>query len=688
MKFEIKNPDYRLSPYTGMTKEHWLDACEFLLDGIFSNLAGEEELPMCPRVEFEVSYPNESSSPTKAYAQRFEALARSFLIAAPLLHNRPDAVVRGIRVGDYYRRRILEAVTPGSKGYLLGFEELLSIARPGETTFQHTCECASLAIGLDQCREVIWDQLTGEERDRLAAYLLDFGRAKTEAHNWRLFNMLILGFLHREGYPVDRDQIRDHGRAILSYYAGQGWYRDGHRFDYYSPWAFEVYGPIWNAWYGYENEPYIAAKIEQYANEMAASYHSMFDREGHVTLWGRSALYRNAASSPYAALFLLRHPLASPGLSRWINSAALLQFITREDVFVNWVPSLGFYGQFLPAVQGYSCAESPFWIANSFVSLCLPDDHPFWTAAEERGDWDGLKADSFTETVMDGPGIVAVHQGGDGAAQFRTAKGLFAPGDEYIRYYVRLAFHSRYPWEDWDYEGAEAMQYSLKYDGRERALVPNIMMYSGVRLGVLYRKEYFDFVHNFQGGASLDLADFPVAQGLVRVDRMRIPERPFELTLGAYGFPTEEDGRETEISRRTAAYQVSVGETGTGETRTARAVIFKNGSRQLAFVVYSGWEELQVKTRSGVNPAAGKTYLAYGSLRRERYYEYRPYVLVSAVLTKESGEAWTGEELFPVAEIRFEDPEGFGGYGPVVLTMKDGRNITVDYEGIEGHLCI
>ena len=150
----------------------------------------------------------------------------------------------------------------------------------------------------------------------------------------------------------------------------------------------------------------------------------------------------------------------------------------------------------------------------------------------------------------------------------------------------------------------------------------------------------------------------------------------------------------------TAEYQTGAGKTGAGETRTAeyqagpgktrtaRAVIFKNGCRQLAFVVYSGWEELQVKTRSGVNPAAGKTYLAYGSLRREQYYEYRPYVLVSAVLTKESGEAWTEEELFPVAEIRFEDPEGVGGYGPVVLTMKDGRKVTVDYEGIEGHLCI
>ncbi len=38
MKFEVKNPDYGKSPYTGMTKEHWLEACEFLLEGIFPEL--------------------------------------------------------------------------------------------------------------------------------------------------------------------------------------------------------------------------------------------------------------------------------------------------------------------------------------------------------------------------------------------------------------------------------------------------------------------------------------------------------------------------------------------------------------------------------------------------------------------------------------------------------------------------
>lgn len=52
-----------------------------------------------------------------------------------------------------------------------------------------------------------------------------------------------------------------------------------------------------------------------------------------------------------------------------------------------------------------------------------------------------------------------------------------------------------------DGQGAEAMQYSLSYDGAKEALVPNIIMYGGVNDGVLYRKQYFDFYHNFQGGA-------------------------------------------------------------------------------------------------------------------------------------------------------------------------------------------
>lgn len=98
MRFEINTPDHEKSPYTGMTKRHWVDAAQFLLDGIFSNITDFDTPVYCPRTEFTVSYPNEVSPEWKKYAAGFEGLARSFLIAAPLLHNRPDAVTAGYSV--------------------------------------------------------------------------------------------------------------------------------------------------------------------------------------------------------------------------------------------------------------------------------------------------------------------------------------------------------------------------------------------------------------------------------------------------------------------------------------------------------------------------------------------------------------------------------------------------------------
>ncbi len=38
MAFKTKHPDYHLSPYTGMTREGWIEAGKYMLEGIFSIL--------------------------------------------------------------------------------------------------------------------------------------------------------------------------------------------------------------------------------------------------------------------------------------------------------------------------------------------------------------------------------------------------------------------------------------------------------------------------------------------------------------------------------------------------------------------------------------------------------------------------------------------------------------------------
>ena len=43
--------------------------------------------------------------------------------------------------------------------------------------------------------------------------------------------------------------------------------------------------------------------------------------------------------------------------------------------------------------------------------------------------------------------------------------------------YLRLAFNSQFPWEDFDGQGAEAMQYSLTKAQGGPSQVPNILMY-------------------------------------------------------------------------------------------------------------------------------------------------------------------------------------------------------------------
>lgn len=673
MKFTVQKPDYEVSPYTGMTREHWIEISHFFLEGIFSHVKNFDDPIIMPRHETKISYPQPDGPEWRIWAEKFEGLARSFLIGAPFLANEPDAVIAGYSLRDYYKNQILLSVTPGTPNFLHWEEEIRAQGRPDERAFQHTVECASLAIGLFLCREVIWDTYTKDEKDRVAAYLSNFGHAHTGHHNWRLFNMLILAFLDHEGYEVDRDMIRDHAQAIVSYYAGDGWYRDGHLFDYYCPWAFHVYGPLWNQWYGYEREPYLAEKIEEYSNRIAETFPQMFDADGRVTMWGRSGIYRSAASAPLAANFMLKHPMANPGLARRIASGAVLQFAGREECFYEGVPCLGFYGPFQPLIQDYSCAASPLWIANAFVCLALPKDHPFWNVPEENGVWDGMAAGETYTTVLDGPGIVTDNHKDTGITEFRTAKVFLQKENHSLNTYVRTSFNSQFLWEELDFKGAEAMQYSLWEDGAEHAIIPNIVMYGGVKDGVLYRKEYFDFDFSFQNKESIDLADFPVANGIVRVDKTRIPDKPYTLTLGAYGMPDRGDiEKEERICPLTGA----------------KAVLLKSSEGQVALVSYAGFDDVLIKERENVNPVTEKSRLIYAASRRERYYEYLPYVMISAVLTRKDDGGWTEDELFPIRSITYSDPEQCGGYGPIVLLMKDGRTMTVDYEGLEGHLMI
>ena len=682
MKFEPKTTDYNLSPYTGLTRESWIEAGKYLLTGIFSHIKSKDDPVVMPRIETDVTYPHKNATgkqrKLEEMAQMFEGLTRSFFLAAPLIHIEPDMEICGYSIREYYRNQVLFACTkdhPNFIGCYEDLQELTDFADPFRA-FQQTVETCALVICLENCREEIWETYTKEEKDIVAKLLLSYAHTNTVPQNWRLFNMLNMAFLQKEGYEIDADIMREHAQAILNFYAGDGWYRDGHSFDYYSCWAFNVYAPIWNQWYGYEHEPYIASMFEEHSNKLMESYGDFFDRDGYTNMWGRSNVYRNAATSSFDGNLMLKNPSANPGLSRRIASGSLMQFLGREDFLINGIPAMGFYGQFTPLVQGYSCTESVFWLGKAFLCLHLPAEHPFWTAKENNRSWEQLGEREVKETVLNGPALCFTNHNANGETILRTGKIVKNCGDEHGMWnYSKLSYNSKYPWESAPSKEVESMQYVLKDSTSGNIEKCNVTLWHGMENGVLYRRQFFNYelTKETMWMQALNLADFPVEYGVFRVDKLRLYRSPITLTLGAYGFP--DNG--TEIIKK--------------ECKNAKAVILKGHDftgreKQLAMTIYDGWDDIDIIYSKGTNPDSEKSVIVYGKTARHKQYGYEPFVLISQVITKEDSSDFTEDELFPVLEILYTDKEKKGGYGPVTVIMKNGTKKTVIFEGMEGNL--
>ena len=409
------------------------------------------------------------------------------------------------------------------------------------------------------------------------------------------------------------------------------------------------------------------------------TYPQMFDADGWVNMWGRSNIYRNAATSSFDGNLFLKHHTANPGLARRISSGALMQFLGRDDLMYEGVPTLGFYKSFLPLVQGYSCAESPFWLAKAFMCLHLPEDHPFWTATEENGVWDEMKEGETSETVLNGPGLCMANHKNNGTTELRTGKVIRKRDDNNgLCCYAKLSYSTKYPWEA-SLEGHQESQMYVVHDKTfDFDRRPNALLWHGSRDGVLYRRNFFHYDNEEECHWMhvMDLADFPVAEGLVRVDKFRTYKTGLTISLGSYGFPDMGDVTVREL-----------------EKDGAKAVLLKGHDsqgreKQMAMTVFDGWETIRIVSSKDTNPDAENSLVIVAEASRNKLYAYEPFVFISQVLTRESFEEFTEDEIFSIQKISYTDPENCGGYGPVTLEMKDGRTMIVDYTEMEGNLQI
>ncbi len=676
--FEVRDPDLRLSPFTGMSKKHYIECAKYLLERAFTHVKSIDSPFAFPIVPGK-TYPQADSPAWRFRSLEFESLERTMTLAGPLMHVEPEVEIKGIKLRDYYCTQLYRMFTPGNPQSLPLPEEL------PDATYQFTCEFGGLFKTLLLLPDVVWPFFTQKQKDEMAVCISKWAHHRTTQNNWRIFNIVALSFLKKHGYPIDEDLLKSHLLWVVSYHSGGGWYLE-QTYNYYTISLFIVYGTIWNRAFGDELYPEIAQAIEKSARDMMDTYANFFGRDGYVNMWARSICYRTWISGGAPVSFLLKggSPL-DPGFARRLCSGSLLQFVTREDFYHNDIPALGFYGHKEYMVQNYSCPGSPFIMFLPFICLALPDDSPFWTAAENEGFWPDLGQGS-RRTVLENPGLVLVNHGKTGTSEIIPGKTYYDDPN-----YSKLVYNTHFPWEDHDPTGGTSMEYSYRsldprdlrgddinfyLTGRkidnERSRESNYsinqsMVYNGTRGDVTYRQAIMRRPPNNGVGYIIDLAETQLPGGVLRVDRSRIAYE-YELTLGHFGLP-HIDGKAAVIKRRTI-----------GERKIITAAI---PGRRLALIAYSGWDDVNVLTHSGFNAEADESTVVYAHKRRVQKNPPME-LMVTVLLHRMDNEPWKEEELDPIVSLRvMEITPSFSALG-AELVLRDGRTIVVDFVDIDG----
>ena len=571
--FEVTNPDTKLSPYTGMNREHWKQAAEYLLNTAFQYVNDVKDPFNLPKQPGKTYPHNEGGVPTA----RMEALCRTMFLAGPLLKENPDLTLHGIKVGDYYRYQIASFLSPDSPIFL-------PEKRGGGNGGQKLVELGGLAVSLLMAPEVFWHPLPQETRDRLAAVFKTYAEGETIDMNWRFFNQCLLSFLRKEGYEVNMKYMEDLLHANLKAYVADGWYHDSPLFDYYSMWAFQMYGPLWAESFGREYYPAEAEQFMNHLSEIPKQYPYMFGRDGKMQMWGRSITYRMGAAIPLALTGLLNSKDIDYGWMRRICSGAILQFLQNPDFIADdGLPNLGFYGHFENCLQHYSCRGSVFWMAKIFLALYMPADNPFWTQRETEGAWTKMKKNVPHHVYSKETKILVSDLAKLGMAEFRnvfTRNRGFYYG---LENYNRLAYNSSLPWQADGKHGEVAMSYVVESnDGKWL----QINSYHGEGLK---HDGWFCRTAEIENDATvtIGLSEKVTSDGVIRVDTIKTGGLR-KVRMGFYALP--------EFDKPILATETKI--------KGNKAITIDNGKYALTTVLTEGWDDIEVVHCHNLHPEA------------------------------------------------------------------------------------
>jgi hypothetical protein len=309
-----------------------------------------------------------------------------------------------------------------------------------------------------------------------------------------------------------------------------------------------------------------------------------------------------------------------------------------------------------------------------------------WTAKENDGMWTKLGQKS-QRIILEKPGLVLVNHGGSGTSEIISGK---VYDDDHN--YSKLVFNTHFPWEDHNSQGGTSQEYAFRsLDPRDlrgvdinfyltgRAVdnaesktagfsTSQSILFNGERYGVLYRQLLMRKPPNNGVGYIIDLAEITIPGGVIRVDRCRLAFE-HELTLGHFGLP-HINGQKAVVKK-----------IDDGKKKGFTAAV---PGRQVAFFAYHGWDSVQAQVHRGFN-AETEESTVLGAYRKRTAKNPAMELMISAMLHKTDGYAWTAMEFSPIKNIKLMDVMPSGSVIGAEITLADGTERVVDFKDVDGY---
>lgn len=321
----------------------------------------------------------------------------------------------------------------------------------GEKPTQRTVESSLVAMALARLGPEFVGRLSARERGNVNKWLTACTVVPERTNNHAWFTAvnqaarIKLGKTFAEFRGDEKWMLDDlDAMDVLAANAADGWYSDDPKltvYDYYNFWTFGNFPLFWSRIAG-DLYPDRDARLRARAGEFLKNTPYFFGADGAVPLFGRSLLYRWALLSPLVLGY-------QQGI--WPYSPGMLRRIVRLNMAWWW--GLGAYDATLgklretlsevgskDVTEGYIDNGHPYWCMQGFSFLSIPDNDPFWTAAEEPLP---VEREDFVVRVG-GPKMVL--RGTKRSGQVRWLQAVNTPRRDYYRdKYNKFVWSSAFP---------------------------------------------------------------------------------------------------------------------------------------------------------------------------------------------------------------------------------------------------